>query len=94
MYAKVLKDMVTKKRVMSFEDDDKGQHCSGISTRSLVKKKEDPGAFINPCTIMLLHFPKALCDLSNSINIMPLSIYKKLGLGDPITTMMLFSHGS
>ena len=26
---------------------------------------------------------KALCDLGESINLMPLSIYKKLGLGDP-----------
>ena len=33
---------------------------------------------------------KALCDLMASINLMPLLIYKKLGLGDPKpTTMML-----
>ena len=36
----------------------------------------------------LLHFAKALCDLGASINIMPLSIYKKLGLGDPNPTVM------
>ena len=30
-----------------------------------------------------LHFAKELCDLGASINLMPLSIYKKLGLGDP-----------
>ena len=59
------------------------QHCNAISTRSLVQKKEDPGAFTIPCTIGLLHFAKALCDLGASINLMPLSIYKKLGLGDP-----------
>ena len=31
---------------------------------------------------------KALCDLGASINLMPLSIYKKLGLGDPNPTAM------
>ena len=31
---------------------------------------------------------KALCDLATSINVMPFSIYKKLGLGDPKTTAM------
>ena len=59
------------------------QHCSAISTRYLVHKKEDLGAFTIPCTIVLLHFAKALCHLDAGINIMPLSIYKKLGLGDP-----------
>ncbi|KAK4706202.1 hypothetical protein R3W88_034241 [Solanum pinnatisectum] len=51
-------------------------------------KKKDPGAFTIPCTIGLLHFAKALCDLGASINPMPLSIYKKLGLGDPKPTVM------
>ncbi|KAK4733613.1 hypothetical protein R3W88_007874 [Solanum pinnatisectum] len=87
-YAKFLKDLVTKKRTVSFEDDDKLQHCSAIATRSLVQKKEDPEAFTIPCTIRLLHFAKALCDLGASINFMPLSIYKKLGLGDPKPTAM------
>ncbi|XP_049357604.1 uncharacterized protein LOC125822257 [Solanum verrucosum] len=84
-YAKFMKDMVTNKGV-SFEDDDRLQQCSAIATMSLVQKKEDPGAFTIPCTIGLLHFAKALCDLGASINLMPLSIYKKLGLGDPKMT--------
>ena len=59
------------------------KHCSAIATRSLVQKKEDLGAFTIPCTIRSLHFAKALCDLGESINIMPLSIYKKFNFGDP-----------
>ncbi|KAH0678939.1 hypothetical protein KY284_020024 [Solanum tuberosum] len=64
------------------------QMPGAIATRSLVQKKEDPGAFTIPCTIRLLHFAKALCDLGASINLMPLSIYMKLGLGDPKPTTM------
>ena len=82
-YAKLMKDLVTKKISVTFEDDDKMQYCSAIATRSLVQKKEDPGEFTIPCTVRSLHFVKALCDLGASINLMPLSIYKKLGLGDP-----------
>ena len=51
--------------------------------QGLVQKKEDPGAFTIPCTIGLLHFAKAQCYLAVSINLMTLSIYKKLDLGDP-----------
>ena len=48
-----------------------------------MQKKEDMGTFIIPCTIGLLHFAKKLCDLDASINIITLSIYKKLDLGYP-----------
>ena len=44
--------------------------------------------FTIPCTVGSLHFAKALCDMGASINLMPLSIYKKLGLGDPKPTAM------
>ena len=87
-YAKFMKDLVTKTISITLKDDDRVQHCSAIATRSLVQKKEDPGAFTIPCTIKLLHFAKGLCDLGESTNLMPLSIYKKLGLGDPNPTAM------
>ena len=66
----------------------KPMSCSAIATRSLVQNKEDPGAFTIPCTVESLHFVKALCDMGASVNIMPLSIYKKLGSGDPKPTTM------
>ena len=83
-----MKDMVTKKRLVSFEDDDRMKYCSAISTRSLVQNNEDQGAFTIPCTIGLLHFVKAIFELGASIYRMPPSIYKKLGLYDPKPTMM------
>jgi len=37
-YAKFMKNLVTKKRVASFENEERLQHCSAIVTRSLVQK--------------------------------------------------------
>ncbi|XP_069147028.1 uncharacterized protein [Solanum lycopersicum] len=71
-----------------FQDDDIMQHCSAMATRSLVQKTEYTGPFIIPYTIGILHFSKALCDIGACINLMPLSIYKKLGLEDLNPTTM------
>ena len=87
-YAKFMKDLLTKKRTMSYEMANNLHHCSAIATRSIVQKKADLGAFAVPCTIGLLKFEKALCDLGASINLMPLTVFKKLGLGDPTPTNM------
>ncbi|XP_049345501.1 uncharacterized protein LOC125810030 [Solanum verrucosum] len=93
-YGKFMKDLVTKNRDVNIKNDERLQHYSAIATRSLVQKKKDPGAFIIPCTIGMLHFAKALCDLGASINLMSLSIYKKLGLGAPkLSAMHLLMAG-
>ncbi|XP_069150245.1 uncharacterized protein [Solanum lycopersicum] len=88
-YAKFMKDVVTKKISVTLEDDDRLQHCSAITTRSLVQKKEDPEPFAIPCTGGSLHIAKSLCDLGASIYLLPLSIYKKLSLRDPKPTVRL-----
>ena len=62
-YSKFMNDLVTKKRWVTFEDDNRLQHCTAIDTKSLVQKKEDPGAFTIPCTVRSLHFAKTLYDL-------------------------------
>ena len=73
-YAKFMKYMVTKNTSIIFEDDYRMQHCNSIATRSFMQKKEDLGALTIPCTIGFLHLAKSLCDLGESINLMPLSI--------------------
>ena len=62
-YAKFMKDLATKKRSVTFEDDNRMQHCSAISTRSLVQNKEHSDAFSIPCKVGSLHFVKELFDL-------------------------------
>lgn len=70
------------------EPIDNIHHCSAIATRSLVEKKEDPGTFTIPCTIGAFDFARALCDLGASVNLMPLAIYRQLGLRAPKPTSM------
>ncbi|XP_057746704.1 uncharacterized protein LOC130965969 [Arachis stenosperma] len=40
----------------------------------------DPRSFMIPCTIETITFEKALYDLGSSINLMPLSVMRKLGI--------------
>ncbi|XP_059295428.1 uncharacterized protein LOC132048757 [Lycium ferocissimum] len=87
-YTKFMKDLVTKRRSSGLETMGGTHHCSAIVTKALVQKKEDPGAFTIPCTIGKYKFAKALCDLGASINLMPLAIFNKLGLGTPLPTTM------
>ena len=58
------------------------EECSAILQNKLPPKLKDLGSFTIPCTIGDQFIGKALCDLGASINLMPLSIYKKLGLNE------------
>ncbi|XP_038874895.1 uncharacterized protein LOC120067399 [Benincasa hispida] len=73
-YVKFLKDILTKKRRVS--------ECNALVSNNLPKKQKDPGSFTVPCSIGGLDVGHALCDLGASINLMPLSIFKKLGIGE------------
>ncbi|XP_070010956.1 uncharacterized protein [Nicotiana sylvestris] len=86
-YAKFMKDLVTKKRSMHCETIKMPHQVSAI-VHFMALKLEDPGAFTIPCTIGSVDFAKALCDLGASINLMPYSVFKKLGNGKPRTTSM------
>ncbi|XP_075086361.1 uncharacterized protein LOC142169059 [Nicotiana tabacum] len=65
------------------------QTCGVVVTRHIAEKLSDPGNFTIPCTIGNYAFAKALCDLGASINMMPLDIYKRLGIGRARPTSML-----
>ncbi|GJU59999.1 protein kinase-like domain, concanavalin A-like lectin/glucanase domain protein [Tanacetum coccineum] len=55
--------------------------CSALLQNHLPLKEQDPGSFILPCSIGKLDFNNALADLGASISVMPLSMYKHLGIG-------------
>ncbi|XP_070057424.1 uncharacterized protein [Nicotiana tomentosiformis] len=54
----------------------------------MAHKLEDPSAFTVPCTIGSAEFAKSLCDLGKSINLIPYSVFKTLGIGQPRPTSM------
>jgi len=54
----------------------------------LSPKLKYQGSFSIPCTIGNSHFEKALCDHGVSINLMPLSVFRKLGLGKATPTTL------
>ncbi|GKA74970.1 reverse transcriptase domain-containing protein [Tanacetum coccineum] len=54
--------------------------CSAIIMNKVPEKLEDPGKFLIPCALQELNGTSALADSGASINLLPHSIYKKLGL--------------
>ncbi|GKF62250.1 retrovirus-related pol polyprotein from transposon TNT 1-94, partial [Tanacetum coccineum] len=57
--------------------------CSDVLQNELSPKEKDPGSFILPCAIGRTTLSNALADLGASISIMPFSLFKRLGLGNP-----------
>ncbi|XP_075076554.1 uncharacterized protein LOC142163194 [Nicotiana tabacum] len=55
---------------------------------SMALTLEDPNAFTIPCTIGIADFAKSLCDLGERIYLMPYSMLKTLGIGQPRATSM------
>nr|GFA60287.1 reverse transcriptase domain-containing protein [Tanacetum cinerariifolium] len=56
------------------------KNCSAVVLKKLPEKLGDPGRFLIPCDFTRLDNCLALADLGASINLMPLSIWKKLRL--------------
>ncbi|XP_062103285.1 uncharacterized protein LOC133814326 [Humulus lupulus] len=82
-YVKFLKDILTKKRRLGeFETVALTEGCSAILKSKIPPKLKDPGSFTIPCSIGGRDVGRALCDLGASINLMPMSIFKKLGIGE------------
>ncbi|CAL1378087.1 unnamed protein product [Linum trigynum] len=80
-YAKFLRELLTKKR--KWADVEKvtlTSECSVVIQNKLPEKRDDPGSFTIPCVIGGIEFDKSLSDLGAGINLMPYSVYKKLGL--------------
>ncbi|GJW63560.1 reverse transcriptase domain-containing protein [Tanacetum coccineum] len=55
--------------------------CSAIILNKVPEKLEDLKKFLIPCTLQELDRTNALADSGASINLLPYSIYKQLGLG-------------
>ena len=67
-YAKFMHDMVTMKRLVGFEDDDRMEHCSSIATRYIVQNKKYLGAFTIPCTMAITLSTSIMCPWGKHIS--------------------------
>ncbi|XP_058775550.1 uncharacterized protein LOC131649809 [Vicia villosa] len=80
MYATFIEDVITKNR--RFENQEivtVNSCCSAIIQRTLPKKESDPRKVTLSVTIGSVYVGKGLIDLGSSINLVPLSLVKRLG---------------
>ncbi|KAJ9552364.1 hypothetical protein OSB04_016409 [Centaurea solstitialis] len=83
LYAKFLKDMLSKKKKLDdYETVALTEGYEALMTKNIPPKLKDPGCFTIPCAIGGKTIGKALCDLGASINLMPLSVFNSLSIGD------------
>nr|GEV27919.1 reverse transcriptase domain-containing protein [Tanacetum cinerariifolium] len=76
-----------KEKLLELANTPLNENCSSVILKKLPRKLGDPGKFLIPCGFSELKC-KALADLGASINLMPLSVWKKLGLPELISTHM------
>ncbi|XP_057418516.1 uncharacterized protein LOC130712714 [Lotus japonicus] len=90
-YAKFTKEILSKQRRLSEENDivELTEECSAIMQKKLPPKQKDPGNFTLPVNFGASKEVRALCDLGSSVNLMPLSIFERLNVGELKPTMMM-----
>ncbi|GJT25535.1 reverse transcriptase domain-containing protein [Tanacetum coccineum] len=89
-YAKFLKGLLTNKaRLEEACNITMNERCSAILLNKLPSKEKDPRSFTIPYDISQVHIDNALADLGASISLIPYTMYKKLGLGEPKDTRMI-----
>ncbi|XP_021834176.1 uncharacterized protein LOC110773973, partial [Prunus avium] len=82
-YAKFLKDLCTFKRKTNVSKKAfLTEHISSIIENRIPIKYKDPGCPTIACMIGDHHIETALLDLGASVNLLPYSMYKQLGLGE------------
>nr|GEY02802.1 reverse transcriptase domain-containing protein [Tanacetum cinerariifolium] len=87
-YQKMLKALLSnKEKLLELANTPLNENCSAVILKKLPEKLADLGKFLIPCGFSELKC-KALANLGASINLMPLSVWKKLGLPELISTRM------
>ncbi|GJZ82573.1 reverse transcriptase domain-containing protein [Tanacetum coccineum] len=84
----MLKSLLSnKEKLIELANTPVSENCSAVILKKVPEKLGDPGKFLIPYGFNELK-SKALADLGASINLMPLSVWKKLGLPELIPTQM------
>ncbi|GJW70960.1 reverse transcriptase domain-containing protein [Tanacetum coccineum] len=78
-----------KEKLFDLAKTSVNENCSALILKRLPKKLGDPGKFLIPCDFQGMVECSALADLGASINLMPLSIWKKHSLPKLTPTQMI-----
>ncbi|GJS68929.1 reverse transcriptase domain-containing protein [Tanacetum coccineum] len=88
-FASTLKALIgNKEKLSEMARTPLNEHCSAVILNKLPEKLGDPGKFLIPCEFPRMDECLALADLGASINLMPLSVWKKLSLPELTPTCM------
>ncbi|GJV16582.1 reverse transcriptase domain-containing protein [Tanacetum coccineum] len=88
-FALTLKALIgNKEKLSEMARTPLNEHCSAVILNKLPEKLGDPGKFLIPCDFPRMDECLALADLGASINLMPLSVWKKLSLPKLTPTCM------
>ncbi|GKA07228.1 reverse transcriptase domain-containing protein [Tanacetum coccineum] len=80
--------LMNKEKLLELAKIPLNENCSAMLLKKLPKKLKDPGKFLIPCNFPGMDVFHALADLGVSINLMPLSFWKKLSLPELTLTRM------
>nr|GEX24793.1 hypothetical protein [Tanacetum cinerariifolium] len=87
-YHKILKALFSnKEKLLELANTPLNKNCLAVILTKLPEKLRDPGKFLISCSFSELKC-KALFHLGARINLMPLSVWKNLGLPELISTQM------
>ncbi|GKD42373.1 reverse transcriptase domain-containing protein [Tanacetum coccineum] len=88
-FASTFKSLLSnKEKLFELANTPLNENCSAVLLKKLPKKLGDPDKFLIPCDFPELDECLALADLGASINLMPLSVWKKLSLLELTPTRM------
>nr|GEU33990.1 reverse transcriptase domain-containing protein [Tanacetum cinerariifolium] len=88
-FASTIKSLLTNKdKLFELAKIPWNENCSAMLLKKLPEKLGDSGKFLIPCDFSRMDVCHALADLGASINLMPLSIWKKLSLPELTPTRM------
>nr|GEV16859.1 reverse transcriptase domain-containing protein [Tanacetum cinerariifolium] len=92
-FALMFKSLLNKKeKLFDLAMTPVNENCSAVILKKLPEKLGDPGKFLIPCDFPELDECLALADLGASINLMPLSIWRKLSLLELNSTQMILER--
>ncbi|GJQ97334.1 reverse transcriptase domain-containing protein [Tanacetum coccineum] len=80
--------LMNKEKLLELAKIPLNENCSAMLLKKLPEKLGDPDKFLIPCNFPGMDVCHALADLGASINLMPLSIWKKLSLPELTPTRM------